>query len=179
MKKIVLAAVACVAVAGCSVPRSVKEGGPLAGQTVSAQKKVLVLAVTDGQEKGQDPAIGSGQAVVASVRKYLTMRGIPMSVSSSANTEQGIAEADAQGFDYVLKPTITLWEDNATAWSGNGDKLSISMELFDAHTHQLVAASTHKRVATGATFVSGTPDRFIDEVSNGALGKIYGWSEPR
>ncbi|MEX1826457.1 DUF4823 domain-containing protein [Luteibacter sp. CQ10] len=179
MKKIALAAVACIVVSGCSVPRSVKEGGPLAGQAVSSQKKVLVLSVTDGQEKGQDPAIGSGQAVVASVRKYLTMHGIPMSVSSSANTDQGIVEADAQGFDYVLKPTIILWEDNATAWSGNGDKLSISMELFDARTHQLVAASTHKRVATGATFVGGSPDRFIDEVSNGALGKIYGWSEAK
>jgi hypothetical protein len=179
MKYVALAVMVCAAMAGCSVPRSVKEGGPIAGQAVSAQKKVLVLSVMDGQEKGQDPANGSGRAVVASIRKYLTAHGIPLSVSSYDGTEQGINEANAQGFDYVLKPTITLWEDNATAWSGNGDKLSISMELFDAHTHQLVAASTHKRVATGATFVAGSPDRFIDEVTNGALGKIYGWPDAK
>lgn len=179
MKRFVLAAVACIVVAGCSVPKSVREGGPIAGQVVSAQKRVLVLSVTDGREQGQDPANGSGQAVVASVRKYLTLHAIPMSVSSSLSTEQGINEANAQGFDYVLKPTITLWEDNATAWSGKGDKLSISIELFDAHTHQLVAAATHKRVATGATLVGGSPDRFIDEVCNGALGKIYGWADAR
>jgi hypothetical protein len=35
----------------------------------------------------------------------------------------------------------------------------------------------HKRVATGATFVSGSPNRFMDEVSAGALDKIYEWSE--
>jgi hypothetical protein len=87
----------------------------------------------------------------------------------------GLNEAQEANFDYVLKCVITLWQDNATAWSGNGDKLSISVELYDAKTRQLVAAASHRRVATGATFVSGSPDRFMSEVSTGALSQIYGW----
>jgi hypothetical protein len=89
--------------------------------------------------------------------------------------EKGFAEAERSGFSYVLKGTITLWEDNATAWSGKGDKLNVSAELYDVHTHSLVAAATDKRTATGFTLVSGTPDRFMDDVANGALSQIYGW----
>lgn len=168
-------AMAAVAIAGCSVPRSVKEGGPLAGHAVQPQGKVLILAIRDGQEKGQDPAVGSGQGLSAALRKVLSAHGVPLSVSSSQSVETGEQEAARDGFQYVMQTTITLWEDNATAWSGNGDKLSISVELYDVRTHQLIAAATHKRVATGATFVAGTPDRFMDEVAQGALAQIYGW----
>jgi len=89
--------------------------------------------------------------------------------------EQGFADAERGGFTYVLKGTITHWEDNATAWSGKGDKLNISAELYDVRSRTLVAAATDKRTATGFTLVSGTPDRFMDEVANGALNQIYGW----
>lgn len=170
-----MAVMASMALIGCSVPRSVKEGGPVSGHVVSAKNKVLLLNIADGQEQGQSPAIGSGQGLVAAMRKVLTSHGVPMSTTPSTSLSQGFDEASRAGFNYVMKTTITLWEDNATAWSGNGDKLSISVELYDATSHELLAAATHKRVATGATFVSGSPDRFMDEVSMGALGQIYGW----
>lgn len=159
----------------CSVPRAVPEGGTVAGQTVSAKEQVLILSTQDGQEQGQDPAHGSGRALVSALRKSLSAHAVPVSISDSQDVGHGYDEAAKIGFDYVLKPTITLWEDNATAWSGKGDKLEISLELYDVKSHRLVAASSFYRVATGFTFVSGSPDRFMDECSNGALGKIYGW----
>lgn len=162
---------------GCSVPKSLPEGGAISGMTVNQKAKVLVLAIADGQEKGQEPANGSGRGMVAALRQQLSAHGVPITTSEATTILQGFEEATKMGFDYVLKCVIVLWEDNATAWSGNGDKLKISLELYDAKTHQLVAASSHYRVATGATFVSGTPDRFMDECAKGALGKIYGWPE--
>ena len=175
--KYIATLLATLAVASCTVPRSVKEGGPVVGQTVRANNKVLVLNVSDGQEQGQAAATGSGQGMVASMRKALTAHAIPMSASPSISLEAGFDEANKEGFDYVMKTTITLWEDNATAWSGKGDKLSISVELYDAKSRQLLAAATQKRVATGFTMVSGTPDRFEDECATGALGQIYGWPQ--
>jgi len=160
---------------GCSVPRSRPEGGLVTGQTINAASKVLILSVQDGQEQGQSPAHGSGRGMVASLRKVLLNHSVPFSTSENMNTVGGIEEAEKLKFDYVMKCTITLWEDNATAWSGNGDKLKISIEMFDVKTKQLVAVASHYRVATGATFVSGTPDRFMDECSLGALSRIYGW----
>jgi hypothetical protein len=51
---------AIISLSACSVPRSVKEGGTIPGQQVIPAKKVLVLAIKDGQEQGQPPAAGSG-----------------------------------------------------------------------------------------------------------------------
>jgi hypothetical protein len=114
--------------------------------------------------------------LVAALGKVMGAHSIQISNTTSSDLSAGLGEAQKAGFDYVLKSTITLWEDNATAWSGNGDKLSIYVELYDSHSRELVAAATHRRVATGQTLMPGSPDRFIDTVATGALGKIYGWS---
>jgi hypothetical protein len=119
----------------------------------------------------------SGMA--SAIRKVLASHNVPVSMTATSSLRDGIDEARRAGFDYTLKGTITLWEDNATAWSGNGDKLNISVEVYDSKSRELIGAATHKRVATGATFVSGTPDRFMDEVATGALDKIYGWSDQK
>ena len=176
MKYVAIVLVALLA-GGCSVPRSVKEGGPISGQVVNPAGKVLILNVADGQEQGQSVAHGSGQGMVSSLRKVLATHGVPLSTTEKVDLSSGLGEAQQSGFDYVLKAVITLWQDNATAWSGNGDKLSVSVELYDAKARHLVAAASHQRVATGATFVSGSPDRFMDEVAVGALGQIYGWPQ--
>lgn len=170
---------AMVAVSACSVPRSVKEGGIIPGQQVAPTKKVLLPAIKDGQEQGQEPAVGSGAGMASALRKVLVAHGVPVSITADSTVEQGFADAERTGSGYVLKATITHWEDNATAWSGKGDQLFVSVDLYDAGSHELVAAATHKRTATGATFVSGTPDRFMDEVSVGALSKVYGWPMPK
>lgn len=164
-------------IGGCSVPRSVKEGGPVSGQVVNPAGKVLILGVHNGQEQGQPEANGSGQGMVSALRQALSIHGIPLSTAETTDLSSGFDEAQKANFDYVLKCVITLWQDNATAWSGNGDKLSISVELYDAKTRQLVAAATHKRVATGATFVAASPDRFMNEIATGALSQIYGWPQ--
>lgn len=175
--KLLIAPLMCMFAIGCSVPRSVPEGGTLSGARVDPASKVLILSIADGQEKGDAPANGSGRGMVSVLRKTLSEHGVNISTSEASTAQQGFDEASKMGFDCVLKCVIVLWEDNATAWSGNGDKLKISVEIFDVKTHQLLAASSHYRVATGATFVSGTPDRFMDECARGALGKIYGWPQ--
>jgi len=177
MKKITLLVILCLCAVGCSIPRSVAEGGPIADHRVNPASKVLILSIADGQEQGQGPAPGSGQGMTSAIRKVLVAHGVPLSTTPTWSLAPGLDEARRAGFDYALKGTIALWEDNATAWSGNGDKLTVSVDLYDAKSRELIASSTHKRVATGATFVSGSPDRFMDEVAVGALDKIYGWSE--
>lgn len=175
MKRLFLAATAASLLVACSVPRQAKEGGTLPGQHVDPTQRVLVLAIKDGQEQGEPVAAGSGQGLVDALRRSLATHQVPLSATPDMTLEQGFADAERGGFTYVLKGTITHWEDNATAWSGKGDKLNISTELYDVRSRTLVTAATDKRTATGFTMVSGTPDRFMDEVANGALSQIYGW----
>jgi hypothetical protein len=139
----------------------------------------MILSIADGQEQGQSIAHGSGQGMASAIRKVLASHNVPVSMTATSSLRDGIDEARRAGFGYTLKCTITLWEDNATAWSGNGDKLNISVEVYDSKSRELIGAATHKRVATGETLLPGSPDRFIDEVATGALGKIYGWSDQK
>ena len=178
MRLSVLGLSVCLATGiGCSIPHSVPEGRVVPGQTINKQGKVLIMNAADGQEQGQPVATGSGQEFVAAVRDSLLDHSVPASTAQTLDLNQACDEAQKMGFDYVLKPQITFWEDNATAWSGKGDKLRISIEVYDAKGHQLVGAATFYRVARGAGFVgSGTPERFLKEASAGALNKIYGWT---
>jgi hypothetical protein len=105
----------------------------------------------------------------------LVAHRVTVSFFPSLDLTSAFAAAQQQGFAYVLSPSISLWEDNATIWSGNGDKLTLSLEMYDASTQKLVAIATHRRVATGATMLNQSPDRFIDEACAGSLSKIYGW----
>jgi hypothetical protein len=177
MKYLPLLVVLSIPLTACSIPRSIAEGGPMANRQVDPAGRVLILSIANGQEQSQDSAPGSGQGVVAALEKVMASHGVPLSATATSALPSGLDEAQRAGFRYVLKGTITLWEDNATVWSGNGDKLTIHLELYDARSRELVAAATHKRVATGFTFVSGTPDRFMDEVAAGALGRLYGWNQ--
>jgi hypothetical protein len=179
MTKITLLAIFCLCGAGCSIPRSIAEGGPTGNHSIDQSSKVMILSIADGQEQGQSIAYGSGQGMASAIRKVLASHNVPVSMTATSSLRDGIDEARRAGFDYTLKCTITLWEDNATAWSGNGDKLNISVEVYDSKSRELIGAATHKRVATGETLLPGSPDRFIDEVATGALGKIYGWSDQK
>ena len=176
VKSLSLVFVVGLPLAGCSIPFSRADGGPVASHPVDPAARVLVLSVADGQKSGQSPAPGSGQGMVAALGKVMAAHNVGISTTAASDLAIGLDQAQKMGFGYLLKCTITLWEDNATAWSGNGDKLSIYVELYDTKSRELVAAATHKRVATGATFMSGTPDRFLDTAATGALGQIYGWS---
>lgn len=160
---------------GCSVPRSIPEGGVVAGQTIAPTGKVLILSIADGQEAGQPVANGSGRGMVAALRKVLMAHSVPFTTTETRSNVDGFTEAEKLAYDYVMKCTITLWENNATAWSGNGDKLKISVEMFDVKTKQLAGVAGFYRVATGFTLVAGTPDRMMDECAEGALAKLYGW----
>lgn len=175
MIKILAGACLTLLLAGCSIPQSQVKGGPIAGHHIDPSTKVLILSIQDGQEQGQDPAHGSGHETVDALRQQLSMYGVPVSTTDTLSLADGIEQAKRDGFGYVCRGSISLWEDNATAWSGNGDKLTLSVELYDSKTRELIGAATHRRVATGLTLLSGTPERFITEVAAGTLGAIYGW----
>jgi hypothetical protein len=64
--------------------------GAISGYQVNPAAKVLVLNIADGQEKGQEPAPGSGQGMIAALRTVLAAHGVPLSTSSTASLSIGI-----------------------------------------------------------------------------------------
>nr|WP_320132377.1 DUF4823 domain-containing protein [uncultured Holophaga sp.] len=182
MKSIIAAIMTAVALGSisCSIPRSEPGGGHIQGMTVSPTEKVFIMSVRDGQEPGYPQAIGSGNALSSALGETLNAHGVVFTKPSSwaGDMDTAFQEAKAKGCGYVLSADITLWEDNATVLTANGDKLAISLNLFEVKSKNLVATGSFYRVATGITLLLGqTPQRFIKESANGALQKMYGWHD--
>ncbi len=159
----------------CSVPRTRVVGEVVPGQSINPAGKFLILSCDDAQERGEEVTKGSSNALVSAVRDRMMQHSMKISITQATALEAGYREAKENSFDYLVRPSFTNWEDNATAWSGNGDKAGISLEVFDARTHTMLAASSYNRTATGFTLAPGSPMRFIDDAADKTLSQIFHW----
>jgi hypothetical protein len=149
-------------------------GGMIPGQTIKQFSKIIVMPIPDGVERKDGPAGGSGAAMTAAVRDALIQAGLSPMVTEAAGLEAAIKHAKGLGYDYVLKATITEWEDNATEWSGRPDTAAISAELYDASSTRLVSTATQREQASAMTLLSESPERFIPTLSRRAVAKLLG-----
>lgn len=147
-------------------------GGIVAGQPQPRKGKVVILPVEDGKERDGNVVGGSGRAVTAALRDSLIARRIAPLVTEQTTLVEAVKEAKALSYDYVLKAVITEWEDNATEWSGRPDTAGLSVELYDL-TPVLVSTVTHRKKGPSALRVRGTPDRFLPELVQSTLDRIF------
>jgi len=159
----------------CAIPVHQTSGQWVPGMTLVTTPKVVLLDVADGQERGQEATTGSGQAMVGALRDRLMGHGMAVQTIQSLETEKGYEEASRLGFDYVLRGVFTNWEDNATAWSGNPDRADFAIELYSVPDKRLAGSASHRVQASGATLLSSTPMRFIPELADNTLGRLFGW----
>jgi hypothetical protein len=104
--------------------------------------------------------------------------GIAVQTVQARDVEKGYDEASRLGFDYVLRGAYSNWEDNATAWSGNPDRAEFVTELYSVADRRLAASASHQVQASGATMLSSTPMRFIPELADSTLARMFGWPAP-
>ena len=153
-------------------------GGVVPGQTIRPVSKIIVMPIPDGVERKDGPAGGSGTAMTAAVRDALIQAGQSPMVTEAAALEAAINHARGVGYDYVLKATITEWEDNATEWSGRPDSAAVSAELYDVTSMQLVSTATQREQASAVALLSESPERFIPTLSRRIVEKLFGVALP-
>jgi len=140
----------------------------------AARVGLILLPVPDGSERADGQAAGSGAAVTAALRDALLMRGFRVEVSEGSSLRDAQEHAARTGFfAYVLKGAITEWEDNATEWSSRPDSAAFSLELHEVR-RGIVATATHRIVASTVAALSRGPDRFVPELVDHAVAKMFG-----
>ncbi len=149
-------------------------GGVVPGRTVDHSAKKLILATPDGVEE-DGPAEGSGQATYTAIRDALIARGVSVTTTDRTDLTDGFDQASSLGCRYLLRGTIPEWEDNATEWSAKPDVASVSLELYDVADRTLTATASHRVASSSAQLVSKRPDRFIPEIVDVSLAKMFGW----
>jgi len=148
---------------------------PAAAQPSTGKRKILILQVADGKTRDGGTGAGSGAALAAAIRDALVARGILPFVSECRSMEEGIKEAKGLSYESILRVTITEWEDNATAWSGNPDSVAISLELFDL-TPTLISSATQRKKGSIWAMSSKSPDQWFPGLVKTTVAKVFGSS---
>jgi Domain of unknown function (DUF4823) len=147
-------------------------GGLVAGQApIRTGTKILILSVPDGRESHGNIGGGSGAAVLAGLRQELVGRGMIPFDSDNGTLTDGLKEAATRGDDFVLRGRITVWEDNATAWSGKPDSVAISLELFDV-SGTLVSSVVHRQNGSHWAMTDSAPQRLVPEAARLAVARL-------
>ena len=167
--------VACglvTALFGCAATRQTTGGYLSDNEPVPAGSRVLIVPIPDGVEAEDGPAQGSGRSMTNALKDALIVHGFSPLISESTKLPQVFDEAEKLEYPYVLRGTITQWEDNATEWSGRPDLAELSVEVFVAESHTMVASVTHS-IQGGDS--GKQPHRFIPELADQTLARIFGW----
>lgn len=175
MNQVALVLVLITAAAGLSACGSTEvRGGAVAGAAVPIAGRVCYMPVADGSERGGPAASGSGAAMTAAIRDDLVERRIEAVPLEAGSLRLAGAEARGLGCTSVLRAVITEWEDNATEWSGKGDSIGLSAELFDAESLRMLSTASVREKASALAFVSRSPERFAQVIASDAVAKLFG-----
>jgi hypothetical protein len=175
--RIVFAAVAIAALAGCGSTQV--RGGGVAGASIPAAGKVCYLPLADGHERGGDVVAGSGATMTAALRDELVSKGFDLAPLEPGGIASGLAEAQTLACDYLLHGEVTEWEDNATEWSGKGDSIGLSAELFRVGDGKVVSSASVRKKASAMAFVSRSPERFGEFVAASVVAQLFGLPQPK
>jgi hypothetical protein len=157
----------------CTTAKHVSKGGWLPDFPMWQEKSVLLMRVPDAVEPGEGPAGGSGEALTMGFLEALQKRQVKVTLTQETTVVAAAAQAKNLGFRYVMRVAFTIWENNATAWSGNPDRAGAAAELYDAETAVLVATAAHNEVASSATFLGNSPDRFYPAIIDNILNCLF------
>ncbi len=161
---------------GCLPAQRLTTGGVVPGKQILQGSRILILPIADGVEREDGPAAGSGAAMTAGIRDALIAHGVSVVTLDISQGTDPAERAVSSDCSYYLRGTIPEWEDNATEWSSKPDVAALSLELFETDTRELAGSATHRVASSTAQGFSRRPDRFVPELVDHTLGKLFGWT---
>jgi len=164
-----------VSLTACIVAKQSGAGSLQIDFAMPSRARILLSQVPDGS--GADGVMsGSGELVRSSLGTELLRRGFQVINSASTDSQQLLTEAKSKGISFVLSARITIWEDNATSWSGKRDQAGIALQLYEASTEALKGSS--ERTAHGVRHPNGCAPWLAQKTVAAMLGEAVGDTGP-
>src|SRR6266540_4310946 len=159
---LVLVLVAILDSAACIFSKQSGAGSLQPDFTLPSRATILLSQVPDGS--GSDGVMaGSGELVRSSLGTELLKRGFQVVNSGATDTHQLLEEAKTKNAPFIVSARITIWEDNATSWSGKRDHAGISLQLYDMATDTLKGSSA--RTAAGSDIQTNVLPGLLQQLS--------------
>src|SRR5262249_2070374 len=132
-------------------------------EPLDTKASALVALPDDGKfEKITYPGSGrqTARAVAAAFAKHLARVDIMPALATSA---EQLASARSGGFDYLVTPSITHWEDRATEWSGRPDRIEIELRTQRANTGETLNLGSVQGRSRWGTLGGDSPEDMLTE----------------
>lgn len=162
-------------ISGCVSFQRKTTGQWAPGQSLVQNPSVVIVPLADVVEQGEGPVAATGAEFTSAIRDNLLSHGVKVTVADGTALKDAFDSAATLGYAYVLKGAILQWEDNATEWSGKPDRAGLSLELYNVASRQLVASAAHNMNGSSMALASLSPHRFVPELVDQSLGRIFGW----
>jgi hypothetical protein len=169
--RIVMPAIAMLFAASCASTTSTK-ALLMPGYKLPPKPSFVVVAVPDGQEHGQAAAGGTGRQMQFLIVKEVMRFGFPADPSQSLDVNAAFVHAAGVGATHVLKGTFTHWEDNATEWSGEADRVSFMLEVYAVDGRKFLGTVTEDATGEGLALTSKSATLLLPHLAARALWPV-------
>lgn len=157
---------ACVVVSGCADNRPRNEvQTELALTSPLSKARAVAIQVPDDGSFNSRPYAGSGQQTAAVFGKIFSGYAANVSLVKCPGNEC------ERGAGYFVALRILSWEHRATSWSGNRERITIRVTVFDAATDKLVAANILQ--ASGSAVSTQGSQTLLDPLVSDYVRSLY------
>lgn len=170
MKRFLLLSCLLAAVSCAPAFHNVSFSNPAQGGLFTGSE-ILLLTPADGAS-GTKVTPGSGAVVANRVLYQLKTRPCKVTLESNANSIKEIDDAVLAKYKFVIAPTISNWEDNATAWSGKPCRLRLTFDIYDSNRN-LITSSNIDAQGTSVTMSATDPSDLIDKPLKEILDELF------
>jgi hypothetical protein len=84
-----------------------------------------------------------------------------------------ISYAEKNGCYYIIEPTISVWEDRHTFWTGVPDKVSIAIDIFETKSGEMIDHFTIKGKSSHMAPINQKPYDLLYEPLRNVFAMLY------
>lgn len=163
-------AAAAVLGSGCQSTYSDRQVSNAPVPLLRSDTRMYIGMPVDAADR-KDVAYQSGKQVAEAIFTAFSRNTRPVYISRTPESMgEALESARRVNADYLAYPTIQLWEDRATEWSGRRDKLKLRVDLVDLETSEVVYSkeieATGKWLSDGGDSPADLIQQPVDHFAN-------------
>jgi hypothetical protein len=174
MKKAALCLVSVLFIWGCAhTYEQIKVGDSAARPKLKSDGSAYILVPEDGKY-GTHTYPGSGATTARAIRAAFEKHVNRVVLApEKENPEIALIKARNQGFTYLVRPMILQWDERATEWVGNPDKVEIKVVVMDAATENVIASVVIKGKSGWPTLGGDHPEDLLPEPIDTYVASLF------
>ncbi len=148
---------------GCTHTYEVTKSSQTTNAKLDKNAKAYVSVPEDGRY-GDILYEGSGYTTAQAIQKAFAKHLSIVERGKQFETyKKALNSAQYGGFNYLIYPMITHWEDRATEWSGLSDKINVKLSIIDTQNNSTIDSAIINGKSRWGTFGGDHPQDLLHE----------------